>query len=401
MLRVSYQREMYLVILPDYYNQSSHTPVIMYITTIYSMDCVIPNYFVLCSDRLKQHRSSSKFVSHYQTEGSTTLMCEDGGSLSHGLDTTLLVPGGALKSETEVTLSGHNHKQLEAMLVSTGWDKTVQIMCAVHVKCEISAGRFKQPVQIKSTIPTTELHRKSRNSLSTLSSNLLLLHSNYLRKWEDITRDSMSSVTILENGVVAISTDRVGWLAVATVDINPARIASMAMQALSIPPITLEVRVYGQHFPDDIMQITIMTSPTKEGTSDDSGQGVQGSRGVAENQNKGNIDHTQISFPYLIEAYPGEELRCRLKGSFEPDSNSGETDLDFHFKVTQSHDSLSGKFIHLTTPPGMSRGGKMIISRHLTERWEDIADVSIHTTSSFSSALRRGSRQIRSSESQQ
>lgn len=330
-------------------------------------------------------------------------MCEEGGFLSHSLSTTLLVPRGALKSEMEVTLSGHDHKQLEAMLVSTGWDKTVQIMCAVNVKCEISAGRFKQPVQIQATIPTSELRKKSLNSPSSnfsLSSTLLLLHSNYLRKWEDITRDSMSSVTILENGVVAISTDRVGWLAVATVDIDPARIASMAMQALSIPPMTLEVRVYGQHFPDDVMQITIMTSPTKEQTGDEPGQGVQGSRRMSENQNKGIIDHTQISFPYLIEAYPGEELRCRLKGSFQPDFNSGETDLDFHFKATQSHDSLSGKFIRLTTPLGTSRGGKLIISRHLTERWEDIADVSIHLSTTSSSALRRGSRQSRSSESQ-
>ena len=216
--------------------------------------------------------------------------------------------------------------------------------------------------------------------------------------------------------MVSITTDRTGWLAVATVNIDPARIASMAMQALSISPVTLEVRVYGQRFPDDVMQITVMMSLTREGGGDDGGQAGEqkspsGGGSSSEPQSKGSIiDHTQISFPYLIEAYPGENIRCRLKGCFEPDSNSGESDLDFHFKATQSHDSLSGKFVRLsttaaavaaTTPPppldGKCRGGKLVISRHIptTEKaggWEDIADVSVHLSSlSSRGSLRRGS----------
>ena len=99
------------------------------------------------------HRKHRKLVSHYQTEGSTTLMCEEGGFLSHGPHTTLLVPRGALRCETEVTLSSHDHRQLQTMLASTGWDRTVRIACAVHVECDTAVVRFKQPVEIKTLSP--------------------------------------------------------------------------------------------------------------------------------------------------------------------------------------------------------------------------------------------------------
>ena len=321
---------------------------------------------LLIADRLK-HR---KLVAHYQTEGSTTLMCEEGGFLSHQ-STTLLVPRGSLKSQATITLSGHDHRQLQAMLASTGWEKTVSIVCAVHVECETAMSRFKTPVQIKTLLPP-EYSNSRRKSLQFMTSLPLLLHSNYLRKWEDITHDTASSVRFTE-GAVEIASDRTGWLAVALLDVDPVRIASMAMQALSIAPITLQVSVFGQQFPDDVMQITVLMSPLKDG------QEAQGDSGSV-SEYKGTIDHAQISFPHLVQAYPGEQLRCQLKGCFEPDTNSGETNLDFRFKATQSHDSLSGKFVHLTVPFPKCRGGKMVISRHLgTDRnWEDIADVSIH-----------------------
>ena len=320
-------------------------------------------------------------MSHYHTEGSTTLMCEEGGFLSHKT-TTLLVPQGALSSQTEVTLSSHDHKQLQAMLLSTGWDKTVSIICAVHIECETSAGRFRQPVQVR-TMFSDHLTR----NLSLATSPLLLLHSNYLRKWDDVTQDTSTSLSLSE-GAVSISTDRTGWLAVAVVKLDRAQIAAMAMQALSIAPTTYQVSVFGQMFPDNIMQITVAISPTKEGE----GTNEENRDKITEQSKGAGIELTKISFPYLIQAYPGEKLRCRLKGCFEPDLESGESDLDFRFKATQSHDCLSGKFVKLTGPPGRARGGKLVISRHThsssdsSEDWEDIADVSIHISSSSSSS---------------
>lgn len=340
---------------------------------------------------LTDHHKNLQLVSHYNTEGSTTLMCEEGGFLTHK-NTSLLVPHGALKSQTEVTLSSHDHKQLQAMLTSTGWDKTVRIVCAVHIECDTSVSKFKQAVQVRVALP--DQHIRRQNSLQSLTSLPLLLHSSYLRKWENVTHDAASSVDV-SDGVVQVETDRIGWLAVAFVDVDPFRIASMAMQALSISPVTLRVIVFGQQFPDNIVQITVLMSPTKD---DEDAQGDAGAGGSSEY--KGVIDHTKISFPYLIQAYPGEELRCRLRGSFEPDSNSGETDLDFHFRASHSQDTLSGKFVRLTAPYPKCRGGKMIISRHLTTEdtsWEDIANVSIHIAknsinSSGTSRSRRGSR---------
>ena len=333
------------------------------------------------TDRPKQRR----LVPHYQTEGSTTLMTEEGGFLSHRT-TTLLVPNGALRSQTEVTLSSHDHKQLEAMLASAGWDKTVSIVCAVHIECETSAGRFRQPVQVRSTVP-----EKLTHNLSMATSPLYLLHSNYLRKWDDITHDAATSLS-LSDAAVSLTTDRTGWLAVAVVDLDRARVAAMAMQALSISPATFQVCIYGQRFPDNVMQITVAISPNKEG-----GGGSEDNQDKMldiTDQHKGGsvVDHTKISFPYLIQVYPGEQLRCRLKGSFEPDGESGETDLDFQFKTTQSHECLSGKFVRLTVPFGEARGGKMVISRHVAEEdgeeecWEDITDVSIHLSSATSAS---------------
>lgn len=287
-------------------------------------------------------------------------MCEEGGYLSHK-HTALLVPRGSLNSQTEITLSSPNHKQLQTMLASTGWEKMVCILCALHIESNPSVGRFQQAVEIRTTFPE-DMHR--------IQSTPLLLHSNYLRKWEDITRDVSSTISISE-GVVDVTTDRTGWLAVAIVDVNPIHIASMAMQALSISPMTLQVCVFGERFPDNIMQITVLLSPSREGED-------QADSHPADY--KATIDHTQISFPYLIQAYPGEQIRCRLKGPFEPDANSSETNLNFFFKATQAHNCLSGKFIHLTKPFAKCHGGKMVISRQVssTGSWEDIADVSIH-----------------------
>ena len=332
----------------------------------------------VCTD----HHKNLQLVSHYSTEGSTTLMCEEGGFLTHR-NTSLLVPEGTLRAQTEITLSSHDHRRLQAMLASTGWNETVQIVCAVHVECDSSVSKFKQPVQVRVILPEQHVRRKDLQSLTSLP---LLLHSSYLRKWENITHDALSSVGI-SNGVVEISTDRVGWLAVAFVDVDPVRIASMAMQALSISPVTLRVSVFSQQFPDNVVQVTVLMSPTKED------EDVQRDA-VAGSEYKGVIDHTKISFPHLVQAYPGEELRCRLRGSFEPDANSGETDLDFHFRATQSQDSLSGKFIRLTAPYPKSRGGKMVISRRLGTdgSWEDIANVSIHMAKNSSTRSRRGSR---------
>jgi hypothetical protein len=314
--------------------------------------------------RKKDRHKHKKLESHYHSEGSTTLICEQGGYLTHR-HTSLLVPQGALESQTEVTLASPDHKQLQAMLASTGWEKMVRIICAVHVECSPSVGcRFQEAVMLKAKFPG---HVKGLQSLP------LLLHSSYLRQWEDITQDPLSNVSISE-GVVDVTTDRTGWIAVAIVDIDPVRIASMAMQSLSIAPMTLQVCVFGQRFPDDIMQITVLMSPAKEGED-------QGDPTTSEY--KGSIDHTQISFPYLIQAYPGEQLRCRLRGNFEPDTHSSETDLDFLFKATQAHECLSSKFIHLTTPFAKCRGGKLVTSRYLsaTKRWEDIADISVHISS--------------------
>ena len=329
----------------------------------------VTGYCFTSSPARHKHR---KLVSHYRSEGTSTLITEEGGYLSHR-KTALFVPQGSLESQTEVTLASPDHKQLQAMLVSTGWDKMVRIVCAVHIECNPSVGRFQQTVKVSTSLP--DYIQSSKSTFHPL----LLLHSCYLRKWEDVTSDASSAVSLSES-CVDITTDRTGWLAAAQVEIDPIRIASMAMQALSIAPMTLKVWVFGQHFPDDIMQITVLMSPNKD--SEDLAES-------AATEYEGSIKHTPISFPYLIQAYPGEQLCCQLRGCFEPDTNSGESDLNFRFKATQTHDCLSGKFVHLTVPLARCRGGgKLVISRHLSgsERWEDIADVSIHVSNASGNA---------------
>ena len=177
----------------------------------------------------------------------------------------------------------------------------------------------------------------------------------------------MSAVSV-HDGRVEIATNYTGWLAAAVVQLDPVHIASMAMQALSVSPMTLQLRVFGQKFPNDIMQITVVMTPCKD------------TENPEDSMYMGSIDHAPISFPHLLQAYPGEQLSCQLRGAFEPDTSSGEMDLQFHFEATQAHSSMCGKFVHLTLPSSRCHGGKLVISRFLSGRktWEDIAEVSLH-----------------------
>ena len=245
------------------------------------------------------------------------------------------------------------------MLTSTGWDKAVHIVCALHIECTPALSLFQQQVKITSVLAESDFSASSLHPV-------FLMHSRYLRKWEDITHDPMSIVS-LSSRRVDIATNHTGWLAAASVHLDPVHIASMAMQALSVSPTTLQLHTFGQHFPDNIMQITVIMTPCKD------------SEDEVDSAYMGSIDHTPISFPHYLQAYPGEQLLCRLSGPFETDVSSGETDLDFHFKATSGHSLMCGKFVRLTLPSSQCHGGKLVVTRCADGPGsDDIAHISLH-----------------------
>ena len=307
---------------------------------------------------IAHHRKHHKLVSHYKSENMSLHIGEEGGRFIHH-STVLVVPTGALECPTEISISSLDHSQLQTMVSSTGWEKTVDVMCAVHVECTPFTSRFQEPVQISMLLPES-----CQGPELSLSEPLLLLHSDYLRNWEAISTDSLPD----SEGRVAFQTDRTGWFALASVKLNPVNIVSMALQSLSILPITLRICAFGQFFGDNSLQITVLLSLYNDEDPTPS------------ENNESTIDHTAISFPSLIQAYPGEKIRCQLRGSFEPDLKSGEQDLNFNFTATKAHNCLCGKFVHMTVPFSKCHGGKLVVLRH-SRCWEAIAEVSIHLSS--------------------
>lgn len=258
----------------------------------------------------------------------------------------------------KITLNKPEPKQLDSVLHSTGWDKTVQIVTAFHLQCSVEAQLFQKPISIKTLLP--EPPQLGSTSL------MRLLHSNYLRHWQDITEDSQSHVSVSGNKI-HISTDRTGWLAVILVQMDASKIAQMAMRSLSVEPIMLNFSVYCQSFPDDINQIAVFVVPCKA-----NGEPIH-------RDNLKPQHHVTIAFPHTVQAWQGEKLRLDLLGRFEPDASSGERDLSYEFEVQQTHNRIFEKWVELTSKADQSLSGKLIVSacRHADNEWESITEINL------------------------
>lgn len=280
----------------------------------------------------------------------------EGGAITDD-NTTVDIPPGALLTPTRITISKPNMKHLHAILSSNGWDKLVQLPAAIRIQCNPAIERFVTPVRIRAKLPQQEPG----------PSITRLLKSSYFRQWQDITDDPSSAVELLRDEV-QITTDQVSWLAVTTVNLNPAKVAQMAMSSLTAEPVTLQLSAHGRPFSDSVIEVVIFATPCENG----------------EPIHQNFVDlYSPISFPLTIQVWPRERVRLKLKGRFVPDSSSGEEDLDHEFVVQQSYNEICKKWVKLNS--GQSLAGKLFISvcRGAAGTWEDLTNVNLSSKTSF------------------
>lgn len=286
------------------------------------------------------------------------------GNVLHFKDTVVVIPPRAVKQEMPVTLSSSDTQHLTHMLQASGWEKIVQIVIALHIDTSVSMGRFDKPVQITSPLPKGIKLRE--NSL------LHLMHSTYLRHWEDITTNTLSKVSVdPKSNKLDIETDFSGWLAVSVIDLDASLITEMVLRCISIKPMMMRFSVYG--FLDaerQSVQVAVFIVPCNHNEEP-----------LYKDFNRPE-NFVPISFPQVIQAYPNEKMRLEIQGSdFEPDTSLGEDNLMFDVGVQQSHNEVLTKWIKLTSPTNQPLSGKLKITscRGNTDAWETIAHMNLST----------------------
>ena len=299
---------------------------------------------------------------HHRSSEDHDEISPDGGTITHD-SITLVIPPGALGTSTKTTLSKPKMKQLQAMLRSSGWDKTVQLATVLNIQCSPATDHFALPVNI--------LAKLSPNESATHV--VRLLQSNYLCQWHDITDDPHSRVILLRDEV-QITTDHVGWLAVVTVNLDPARMAQMALDSFRTEPILLQLSAYAQVFPDSLIQIVIFATPYQNG----------------EQTHPNSIEaelYSPISFPHTIQAWAGERVRLSLQGQLEPDTSSGERDLSHEFEVQQSYNQICEKWVRLSGGPlQQSLRGKLFVDvrrNDTDDTWENLVSINLTSRASL------------------
>ena len=288
----------------------------------------------------------------------------EGGTLSCN-STTVRIPQNAVVTPTQITLSTPDISQLASMLRNTGWDNTVKIVTAVHIDCSPITGHFAVPLEI-----TAALQQK----LSSKPQCLRLVHSNYLRHWQDVTDDQNSSVEIKDERVM-IKTDRSGWLAVTSIQFDPSLIILKAMRSLSVEPTMLHYAVYGLSVPDTrLMQVAVFISPGSP--TDEKPQ-----------------HHFPIAFPHTVQAYPGERLQLTFHGQLEPETSMNEQSLSYEFNVPHSHVVICEKWLRLTSPPDTPMSGRLVVNscRTMTGDWESIAEIRLSSKTGFAKDSKKSS----------
>lgn len=283
---------------------------------------------------------------------------------------TVIIPPKALTLPTNISLSQADSEDLIPMLKATGWEKIVQVATAIHIECNPPLDQFSQPIKITTKLP------KSMNIGP--NSVMRLMHSNYLRHWEDITDDILTKISI-EGDQVHIETNLSGWLAISMIQFDASMIAQMVLKSISIEPIILRLSVFGY---DDSerksIQMAVFVVPCKENEDPIH-------REIEKPEN-----FVPISFPHVIQAYPNERLRLDIQGSFEPDKAHCEESLAYEMMVQQKHSMIYTKWVKYMDVSGQPLSGKLKISscRSSEDLWENISEVtiSIRNSSSASSA---------------
>lgn len=277
--------------------------------------------------------------------------------------TKVTVPAGALSRQTDITLSLADSRHLIPMLKASGWEKIVQLATAVHIECNPPLEHFDRPISIVTSLP-----EEGEKSMSDRNSSMIrLMHSNYLRHWEDITDDVFSRVGV-EGDEVRMETNLTGWVAISVIQFNASMIAQMVLKSISIEPVMVRLSAYG--FMDAerrSVQVAVFAMPCNS-----SEEPIHKELSKPEN-------FVPISFPHVVQAYPNERLRMEIQGQFEPDASLGEESLVFEMEMTQKHNQILSKWVRSTASPDAPFSGKLRVSscRSSSGKWETVASIGL------------------------
>ena len=140
------------------------------------------------------------------------------------------------------------------------------------------------------------------------------------------------------------------------------------MKSLSIDPVVLRFSVYGQTYPDDVIQIAIFVVPCKANGD------------PLHQEDLKPQHHVPIAFPHIVQAWPGERLQLALQGNFVPDASAGQKDLNYEFEVQQTHNRICEKWVKLTSESDQLLSGKLTVSRFCRcedKVWESITEMNL------------------------
>lgn len=272
---------------------------------------------------------------------------------------TVIVPPHAITHDTDITIRLSDSKHLIPMLKASGWEKIVQLAATVHLECNPPMDHFNHPIKI-----TTELPEESKVDCSSV---VRLMHSNYLRHWEDITDCALSKISI-EGDKVHIETNLTGWLAISIIKFNASMIAQMVLKSISIEPVMMRFSVFGLIDAENkSIQVVIFAVPC-----------TASEEPIYRDLNK-PANSVSISFPHVVQAYPNERLRLEIQGKFDPDTSQSEEDLFFEMDMQQKQNQILTKWIKSTSASDMPLSGKLKISscRNSADKWESIAHIGL------------------------
>jgi hypothetical protein len=314
---------------------------------------------------IKEHRKSPKPQVSLKNEVSKEVNVSGDGMDLYNI--SLLIPGGALPQSSNITLSHMNQDQIHHSIQSSMWSSMLTILGAISIQGNPLIEHFKRPIIVTIILP--------ENTKPT--GPLRLLQSNYMTTWIDVTDDPSTELSIDQNGRLTIRTDQAGWLVVASLELDIAKIMPVAVKSVfSEEQIVLHVNAFGLIFPDDTTaQIAVFITP--QNSKEDSST----TRDVVTPP----PGHRPISFPHSINVSKGQKIRVEIQGKFEADIVAGQTDLFADIKVDGVLGGIIEKTVQLS-PGTEGLYGKLLISTYCMSHrtWEKIQEINLSSAAANS-----------------
>ena len=267
-------------------------------------------------------------------------------------ETTISIPPGGLLQETKVTINTMSQTEIHQTLQTSPWASMLKVITAFNITCTPPMDRFSKPIMASIVLP--------RDNTKPPASGFRLLQSKFTNNWVDITDDPASEVTVTENSLT-IKTDYIGWILVASINLDMSQILQMAVKSIfAEEPVVLQVNVFGRLVSDNSYEITAFLTPSLK---DDS----------VLNQKKDppSFEHKRISFPHSFKAYKGQKIRLEIQSnSCDQNALGLEHIVDSQLEAVMSTD--------ISFEPQSVQ--KIIITKYcnIHNKWENVQDIRLN-----------------------